>query len=416
MHKRQLLALAAVTAALAWWGTTTMRGQAAAPAFEYQILGVQNTRPGEFPTVTFQVVQPGTNIPYNLKTDLAWTQTASGASRLFVQVGWDTRDYTNTGSGSERAAVGGAPALPIAINALTASTETGGLVYTVTSKVPIPATARGTGTAALEGHPAGQDAAGAWTVRVPVKSAYFYFPITDATSVARREVVDVDKCKACHGSVAPRLSLHGNNRTEEIRVCVMCHNPNATDIAFRLATDGPEVPLDFKRMIHSIHAAKMRSTPFVVIGFQHSVNDFSTVDFPGELADCQACHRSGTYGLPLSRNVLGTTVDTRSTFTETTPGTFTKTLDADPANDLNITPIAAVCSACHDGREALDHMRSKGASFSALQADITSGRVRERCPACHGAGREKDVVRVHAEEAHESLSLSWSRDYGTGRY
>jgi OmcA/MtrC family decaheme c-type cytochrome len=335
----------------------------------------------------------------------------------FVQIGWNTLDYTNTGSGSEKAAVGAAPALPIAINALASSTANGGLVYTVTSKVPIPLTARGTGAAALEGHPAAQDpATGLWTVREPVKSAYYYFPITDATPYARREIVDVGKCMACHGSVAPRLSLHGNNRTEEVRVCVMCHNPNATDIAYRLATDGPEVPIDFKRVIHSIHAAKMRSTPFVVIGFQHSVNNFSTVDFPGELANCQTCHRPGTYGLPLGRNVLGTTVDTRSTFTETTPGTFTKTIDADPANDLNITPIAAVCSACHDDSSAVGHMRQKGASFAALQADIDSGRIRERCPACHGAGRPEDVVRVHAEEAHESISLSWSRDFGTPRY
>lgn len=383
MSRRSLFVLASAAMAMAAWAAP-MRGQST-PAYEYRILKVENTQPGQYPVVTFQVIDPSTGAPHSITSDDAWKQTKTGASRLFVQIGWDTRDYTNTASGT-------APALPIAINALTASAENLDLTYTVTSTVAIPSTARGTGTAALEGHPAGKDAAGAWTVRVPVRSAYYYFPITDATPVARREVVDIDKCKACHG----QLSLHGFNRTDEVRVCVMCHNANTTDITQRRFGDGPEVPIDFKNMVHAIHAAEMRTTPYSVIGFNHVTHDFSKVDFPGELANCETCHRSGTYGLPLGRNVLGTTVNTGSSVTETA-----KIVDADPANDLNITPIAAACSACHDSQSARDHMRSRGASFSALQTDIDSGRVGERCPKCHGPGRAKDVVRVHAEEAND---------------
>jgi hypothetical protein len=33
------------------------------------------------------------------------------------------------------------------------------------------------------------------------------------------------------------LILHGNNRTNEIGICVICHNPNATDIEVRPTVD-----------------------------------------------------------------------------------------------------------------------------------------------------------------------------------
>jgi hypothetical protein len=40
----------------------------------------------------------------------------------------------------------------------------------------------------------------------------------------------------------------------------------------------------------------------------------------------------------------------------------------------------------------------QGGVFGVLQADIDSGRVRERCVDCHGRGRDKDVRKVHQIE------------------
>jgi OmcA/MtrC family decaheme c-type cytochrome len=339
--------------------------------------------------VTFEVFNPlNGNVRYDIKADPPFTSTANGASRLFVQIAWDTRDYNNTGSGSEKTPVGGAPALPIGINALTAARDVGGLLYQVRSPRPLPLSAKGSGTVVIEGHPAIDVNGDGVLDRLPVKSVYRHFAITDATVVARRATVDIEKCKRCH---QPHLSLHGNNRTDEIQVCVTCHNPNATDIAYR--TSGPETPIDFKRMVHAIHAGGMRQTPFVVIGRNGSVNDFSGVRFPGKLNECFTCHISGKYGLPLKPGTLATTVWTGSAYG--TP----KVLDADPTNDRNITPIAAVCSACHDSRDARTHMvQTGGASFSALQSEIDAGRVAERCVRCHGPGKDKDVLRVHEHE------------------
>ena len=268
--------------------------------------------------------------------------------------------------------------------------------YPATSPAPNPipgnGAATGTGVVLMEGHPV------LASLAVPVKSAYKNFLITGVTITKRRQVVDINKCKQCH---QPHLSLHGGNRTDEINACVTCHNPNMTDINRRLAcqkagvvpANAPETPIDFKFMVHAIHAAERRHDPLVIIGFAPpgtcgTVNDFSHVDFPRELRNCLNCHIDGTFELPLKKGVLATTAVTN-------PGSTTST-NADPSDDLNITPTAAVCSACHDGAEVRRHMiRTGGANFAAKQADIDSGLVRERCVNCHGKGREEDVRKAH---------------------
>jgi OmcA/MtrC family decaheme c-type cytochrome len=407
--------LALVVAMAAIW---TVRPGAAAVEFQYNIISIQSATggsvvpPGEFPIVTFSVTNPLTGTAYNLSTDPAWTQTASGASRLFLQVAWNTRDFTNTESGSNGLAGGRGAAMPIPVNVLGSAIPVGNGVYRVISPLPVPATATGSGAVAMEGHPAAPDATGAFTVRVPVKSVVRYFRITDTTVVARRQIVDVAKCMTCHRSDgtgrAPQLTLHGNNRTEEPQVCVTCHNPNNTDIPFRLATDPkvvigpyvfPEQSLDFKRLIHGIHASTtgFRRNPLVIIAFNHTVFDASTLTrFPGELKRCATCHidngTRGTFELPLSAGVLGSTFNSKSIAAN---GSIT--IDTDPNNDVKISPIAAVCSSCHDDPKWLSHMvQTGGASFSTDLLALSTGAVRERCVNCHGAGRDKSVRRAHS--------------------
>ena len=363
--------------------------------FRYNIISITGTAPGEKPAVTFSVTDPTqSDKPYDLANAPAFTDPAA---RLALQIGWNTRDFSNKGSGVS-------PALPIQVSVVTLGKlsskvqPNGDGTYTVTSGTPIPTdgSATGTGVVLMEGHPV------LATLAVPVKSAYKNFLITDVTLTNRRQVVDINKCKQCH---QPHLSLHGGNRTDEINACVTCHNPNMTDINRRLACRAtgavgpvaeaakPETPIDFKFMVHAIHAAERRHDPLVIIGFAPpgtcgTANDFSHVDFPRELRNCLNCHIDGTFELPLKKGVLATTAVTYPASTGST--------NADPGDDLNITPTAAVCSACHDGAEVRRHMiRTGGASFAAKQADIDSGRVRERCVNCHGKGKEEDVRKAH---------------------
>jgi OmcA/MtrC family decaheme c-type cytochrome len=173
---------------------------------------------------------------------------------------------------------------------------------------------------------------------------------------------------------------------------VVCHNPNATDTARRPAgvtADGKlEESIDFKTLIHGIHAGSMRTNALVVYGFGGSVNDFSGVGFPGQFADCSTCHVGNSYTLtgvwatPTASGIAGTTV--------TTGGAA-----AAASSYLRMSPTAAVCSSCHDSTLAKLHMADSrsGGSFSATAAQL--GTTVEVCTSCHGPGQIADVKTMH---------------------
>jgi OmcA/MtrC family decaheme c-type cytochrome len=176
--------------------------------------------------------------------------------------------------------------------------------------------------------------------------------------------VDVYNCNQCDGY----LSLHGGNRNNETQVCVICHNANATDINRRPddpddTADGKvEETIDFKHMIHAIHGAQFREDGIVVFGFGDTEHDFSHVHLPNgseNLKNCGGCHiidpdtDVGAFELPLDPNVQTTTVSTGDNA-------------ADPDDDTDITPIASVCSSCHDSTVAKTHMAENGGNFDFL--------------------------------------------------
>ena len=367
------------------------RYQAAVAKFKYNILSVESTTAGSKPVITFSVTDPtNADAPYDLKTDPHFTQTASRASRLAVSLAWNANgrlDFGNEGSGADYAQ-------PVSIDALVASVAGAGGTYTVTSPLAIPAAQTGTLRVTIDGHPAGDfTTPGSFTDSLKVKSVFKDAAIS-ATAAPRRIVVDVAKCDVCHGT----LSLHGNNRTDEPGVCVVCHNPNATDAGRRPAGGGVdgklEESIDFKTMVHAIHAGQKsnggtREKGIVIYGFGGSVHDFSKVVFPGELKDCSACHAGDSYRLtgnwtsPTASGILGNTISTAASATN-------------PAVNLRISPTAAVCSSCHDSDGARLHMESPtgGANFSATQAQL-DGALGEICSICHGLGKSYDVKTVH---------------------
>jgi len=339
--------------------------QIAAAKFKYNIISITDQDdnlqidPGDRVKVTFSVTDPSNaNTPYNIRADAPF-YPVTGAKTLNILIGWDTRDYTNTGSDRT-------PAQPISINALTSATAAGGGSFTVTSPVAIPATVTGSGVVAIEGHPAAQadptNPASPYDVRVPVKNVFQTFAITGSSAIARRSVVDINKCNLCHGN----LSLHGNNRTGEIQVCVICHNGNATDINRRPAgapsgtvDNKREEAIDFKYMIHAIHAGAaaedgFREKGIVIYGFGGSANDFSDVRMPAglnNLRNCSGCHTGTTFAVSeLLTTLQPTTVNTATNI-------------ASPDDDRNITPTASVCASCHDALGAKTHMTEEGGQF-----------------------------------------------------
>ncbi|NOR66633.1 MAG: OmcA/MtrC family decaheme c-type cytochrome, partial [Woeseiaceae bacterium] len=340
------------------------------------------TGQGEFPVITFSVTDPTNgDAAYDIHADTPFTTCAGGASRLAVNVAWNTADFTNIGSGN-------LPGVPISMNPLAAcggaSVNNGNGTFTVTSPTAIPATVVGTASIAIEGHPAVDVNNDGSFERIAVTNAVFYSPITDAIAVPRRAVVDVQKCDDCHN----QLSLHGNNRTDKPEVCVTCHNPNMTDISQRGADPclsdlgADDTTIDFKHMIHGIHASGEIGKPFDVCGFRSSVHSFDFI-YPGRLNNCEGCHLAGTYYPVDGAKVLGTTFDAND--------------PATPTDDVVVSPNAAVCSACHIEPLDILHMELNGGDFNATKAadsTLVSSEI-ESCVICHGPGRSTDVKVVH---------------------
>jgi OmcA/MtrC family decaheme c-type cytochrome len=374
--------------------------------FEIVSLDAASFQPGAFPRFTFKVTDPTSgNSSYNLLSSPYFSGAActSGAARLAFDIGWSAADFNNAGSGS-------GPGQPISLNPLAGCSTTApapGVVanadgsYTMTSSVAIPAGVTGTAVLAFEGHPAGDlDRNGSYTDRIPVKNVYRTAAVTGSAS-PRRQVVDIARCNACHEV----LSLHGNNRTDEPQVCVICHNPAATDINRRKGTtmvadtscpqglrstlDGLcEQTIDMKRMIHVIHAAEFQpaDAPYVVYGFGNNPIDFAEVTYPAgeKVSQCESCHTPDTYYPVDPTRVQATTTSTGASIT----------LQGD---DSGMTPNTAVCSGCHTDATAALHMTQTGGSFSV--AKPANGIVLsplETCGTCHGPGGPADVKRVHA--------------------
>jgi len=358
-------------------------------AFKAEVTAIDNSAPGQTPTISFRVSNPLTGDDYDIFTDPVWTNDESS---LNVKMAWDTGDYTNTGNGE-----GARNASSVSTSALANATANGDGTYSVVMPLAIPdgslapgIAASGSGVATIEGHPGVDYNEDGEPESVPVGDAHQFFSIdeADGTPAPRREVVDIVQCNACHGS----LVLHGNNRADNIDSCVTCHNPRNTDrsvraVAVNPPTDGKdEESINFTTMVHGIHAAGFRENPLQVVGFRGFttyVYDENTVHYPGILDNCAACHAGDSYTLPLAGSVLGTSIDTGDSV-------------ADPTDDSVVTPATAACSSCHDSQVATAHMESNGGSFSTTQQAIDEGDVVEQCELCHGSGKTSDVSNVHS--------------------
>lgn len=203
-------------------------------------------------------------------------------------------------------------------------------------------------------------------VEDPVRIAGFnpvnYFTSGEGGATPRRQVVDIELCNACHN----QLALHGSMR-QNTEYCVLCHNPMATDEAQQPEeVEGLPTSINFRVLIHRLHRGAEATQPLQVYGFGNRLFDFSHVEFPGNLADCQTCHLPGTYGLPLPDGVQPTITTQNDQIVDST------------------LPARSVCTSCHDTVAVSGH-----AELQTTQSGI------ETCLVCHGSGREFDVLQVH---------------------
>jgi len=311
-------------------------------------------------SVRYSVMRSGTRLDLETAPEFPG---GGGSGRVNLRLAWSTSEYTNEGSGE-------GPGQPLTYSGtdFDAVANVGGEIYE--RLIPVPSEAFDTVTVTMDGYPATDlDDDGRFDDALPVQSAFAHQTVElRGTTQARRSSVEMGRCNACHDAAGAGLSLHGDNRTSETIACVVCHTPDTTDIGRRpaeptRALDGKrEESVDFKRLIHGIHRGASLERGLVVYGYGGRAHDYSDVGFIGQLRNCETCHlevgpEGSTYGAEAAWATLASTLDTGDA------------LD-DPSDDLNVSPVAAVCSSCHDGQASRDHMLLHGASFKALDEDI----------------------------------------------
>jgi OmcA/MtrC family decaheme c-type cytochrome len=340
-------------------------------ALTLTITNVTDTAPGSAPTVAFLASQNG--VPLNiLATPLAALRaTISGPTTDYARY-WQVRIQGSGATGT--------------LSAIDAAA--GSFQYTFAT--PIPADASGSYALALDGYFLNGSYPG---LRFSAISPVRFFPVTDATAVARRTVVNDAKCYGCHTTI----TAHGGI-VRGVQYCAFCHNGNLsndTQVARFEAGSIVAPSMDMKVLIHKIHRGRaLVQQPYVIGGFPapSPANPggtpiaYGTVVYPGDPRDCKACHLPGTDTLPLVPGMLPATT---RTWTSTEP-------PSDDPNDYSNTPFfiqtdtvrtppqAAVCTSCHDAPYTAAHA-----------ATMTTLAGVESCQTCHGTGAAYGIERNH---------------------
>ena len=186
------------------------------------------------------------------------------------------------------------------------------------------------------------------------------FSVDGTPAQPHAEEVTTQTCNSCH----VQLAAHGTIRNE-VKYCLLCHNPNSTDAAQRPADQMPAQTIDFPVLIHRIHTGENQKSPYVVFGFGKQPVDFSEVRYPGDRRDCAKCHVNGSQQIPVSGERLNV---------------------VNPAGFINPEgPITAACTGCHSSQSAASHAASN-----------TSSAFGESCTVCHMGDAAFAVDRVHA--------------------
>ena len=296
------------------------------PGLVVKFIDIMNTNPGDTPTVVYSI--GGKNGKIN----------PNEANRVRFIITGPTDDYS----------------FYVAEDANGASVRMGGN-WAYTFETPIPMDAEGSYTVSFEGRVEAAIDTGA---QVEVERDYaenprMAFAVTDEVAVDRRTVVDDAKCEVCHSN----LALHGGNRHNAGQYCQTCHNPSLVDI------QDPAESVDMKWMTHKIHRGAELENGYVVVR-SRGTYDFSHVEFPGDLRNCDTCHVNNSQQIELPDGLLPTVA----------PNFWW-----DP-----VQPISAACLSCHDGDDTASHAFTNTTMFG------------ESCTTCHGEGKAYSVDKVHA--------------------
>ncbi|MFO1077742.1 MAG: hypothetical protein U1E73_08450 [Planctomycetota bacterium] len=173
-----------------------------------------------------------------------------------------------------------------------------------------------------------------------------------------------ETCYACHVDI----QFHGGSR-RGFDTCKLCHTlAGAEDNPNYVSSAGPATPnvtVDFRTMLHKIHAGSELSAGanYIVAGFNGSTNTYEELEFPAfpeGVKKCIVCHgeNNTAWTAPADREITSATYPTRI--------------------------WRAVCGSCHDSNAEQAHIDVNTSVFGY-----------EACTICHGPGAEHEVTNAH---------------------
>ncbi|MBI2893735.1 MAG: OmcA/MtrC family decaheme c-type cytochrome [Deltaproteobacteria bacterium] len=208
-------------------------------------------------------------------------------------------------------------------------------------------------------------------------TATFDFVPDGTENTESRDIVRTETCQQCHGW---EFRGHGGNRLT-VENCVTCHNAGNTDP--NSSPDGilPGEDLDFKVMIHKIHAGgELHSIPgedgivwddpateedesedngeFAIWGYRDNKHEWWKVEFPAVIETCTKCHQG----------------------------------EGEQVDNWEANPSRAACGSCHD---ETDFGTGDGHEGGDQEDD-------EGCLDCHEEeGFAPSVAEAHDWQAHD---------------
>jgi OmcA/MtrC family decaheme c-type cytochrome len=232
--------------------------------------------------------------PTGAALDLTGVQTPGviALSFLAAYIPSGQSQYTSYITRTVAAAVGAATATQATADSggATQTVALGEYVYTYNTKAPAGFDPTATNRIGIYG----SRNLTTWDLGTNYADATFDFVPSGGVPVPR-DIVREPDCNQCHGlpngmtsaTSSAGLSAHGGSR-RDVQLCIICHQPQTSD-------PNTGNSLDMKVFIHKIHMGSslpsvVAGTPYQIIGFGNSVNDFSTVVYPADVRRCQTCH------------------------------------------------------------------------------------------------------------------------------